>query len=520
MKNQTKTLSMLLLSSLIACSTPKQEEIENPLPNLILIMTDDQGYGDLACHGNPFIKTPHLDKLYEESIRLTNFHVGTTCAPTRAGLMTGRNGNRAGVWHTIAGRSQLRASEMTIADVFKHNQYKTALFGKWHLGDNYPFLPHYRGFDETLYHGGGGVVQQPDYWENDYFDDTYFRNGKPEKQEGYCTDVWFDAAMEFIEKEKESPFFCYLATNAPHGPFWVDSTYIKPYLENPDVPNPNFAGMISNFDENLGRLLQQLDELELRDNTILVFLTDNGTAAGARFDENGQVVQGFNAGMRSQKGSPYEGGHRVPCFVRWPGGGLAGGRDVAALTAHVDWLPTLIDLLQLQQPKSVKFDGANILPLLQEENPDTKWRERVLITDTQRAEYPVKWKKSATMMNFWRLINGTELYNVQTDPSQLNDLAEQHPEIVQQLRAAYESWWSELELGFNLPSRTILGQEGIREVTLYSHDWHEAEKKDGSPNLDRAGGHMVPWHHRHVRAGALINGYWEVFIAQDGRYRF
>ena len=177
-------------------------------PNVLFVITDDQGYGDLGCHGNTIINTPHLDKLHSQSISFTNFHVGPTCAPTRAGIMTGRYCNSTGVWHTVGGRSLLRESEITMADVFRENNYRTGMFGKWHLGDNYPFRPHDRGFEKALYHGGGGISQTPDYWKNDYFDDTFFHNGMPESFKGYCTDVWFDEALKFIEDKSDSPFFC------------------------------------------------------------------------------------------------------------------------------------------------------------------------------------------------------------------------------------------------------------------------------------------------------------------------
>ncbi|MYE89674.1 sulfatase-like hydrolase/transferase, partial [Candidatus Poribacteria bacterium] len=198
-------------------------------PNLVFVITDDQGYGDFSCHGNPIIETPNLDAMHSESLRLTNLHVGPTCAPTRAGIMTGRYCNCTGVWHTIGGRSLLRNDERTMADIFRANDYKTGMFGKWHLGDNYPYRPHDRGFEEALYHGGGGISQTPDHWGNDYFDDTYARNGVKEPFEGYCTDVWFDQAMQFIERNRENPFFCYLPTNAPHSPYHVPNGYGEPY---------------------------------------------------------------------------------------------------------------------------------------------------------------------------------------------------------------------------------------------------------------------------------------------------
>ena len=220
------------LSILQSCTGVNQRDsAKGKRPNVILVMTDDQGYGDLACQGNPIIKTPHLDELYTQSLRLTNFHVGPTCSPTRAALVTGHYCNRTGVWHTIMGRSLLRKDEVTMGDIFSAGGYRTGIFGKWHLGDNPPFRPQDRGFGEVLVHGGGGVGQGPDYWGNDYFDDTYFHNGQPKKFTGYCTDVWFDGAMEFIEANRDRPFFCYIPTNAPHGPYNISDAYMNPYLD-------------------------------------------------------------------------------------------------------------------------------------------------------------------------------------------------------------------------------------------------------------------------------------------------
>ncbi|MFO7903252.1 MAG: sulfatase-like hydrolase/transferase [Pirellulaceae bacterium] len=219
---------------------------ESARPNVILVITDDQGYGDLACHGNTVIQTPNLDRLHAESVRLTDFHVSPVCTPTRAGLMTGQNPVRVGAWGTTWGRSLPRADATTMAEVFQRSGYHTGCFGKWHLGDNFPFRPQDRGFQEVLIHGGGGVGQAPDYWGNDYFDDTYFRNGTPQKCEGYCTDVWFKAAIDFIQADADRPLFCYLSTNAPHGPFLVAPKYSRPYKDQ-GVPSPmaEFYGMIT-----------------------------------------------------------------------------------------------------------------------------------------------------------------------------------------------------------------------------------------------------------------------------------
>jgi len=462
-------------------------------PNVILVMTDDQGYGDLGCLGNPVIQTPNLDKLYTQSVRLTDFHVGPTCSPTRAALMTGHYCNRTGVWHTIMGRSLLRKDEVTMGDVFSAAGYRTGIFGKWHLGDNYPFRPQDRGFGEVLIHGGGGVGQGPDYWGNDYFGDTYFHNGEPEKFGGYCTDVWFDGAVEFIEANKDRPFFCYIPTNAPHGPYNIADEYIKPYLDK-GLPEKQarFYGMITNIDDNIAWLMHRLGELGLEENTILIFMTDNGTSGG-----------GYSAGMRGKKGSEYDGGHRVPCFIRWPRGGLTGPGDIDRLTAHVDLLPTLIELCGLKSPRGVKFDGDSLVPLLM--GRDGNWPDRTLITDSQRIEHPEKWRKSAVMTDQWRLVNGTELYDIKADPGQKNNIAGGTPTVVEELREAYEEWWADVSERFDEYCEIIIGSDKQNPTRLMSHDWHTAK---------------VPWNQGAVRSGMQANGFWAVDIERDGTYQF
>lgn len=472
-------------------------------PNVILILTDDQGYGEIGFHGNEWIRTPNMDLLAKESCRLTDFHVGTTCAPTRSGLMTGRNCNRVGVWHTVSGRSLLRKDEVTMADVFKSNGYATGMFGKWHLGDNYPYRPHDRGFDEAFYHGGGGVTQGPDYWDNDYFDDSYFRNGVPEKVSGYCTDVWFDNALDFMERHRDKPFFCYLSTNAPHGPYHVPQKYIDLYKDNPHITNPNFYGMITNADDNLGKLREKLIELGLADNTILIFMTDNGTAAGVELDAEGFLTAGYNAGMRGKKGSEYNGGHRVPFFIHWKDGNINVGRDVEQITSYTDVLPTLIDLCGLTGP-SVEYDGKSIVPLLREEAAD--WAERIVITDTQREDVPVKGKQSAVMTDKWHLIRGEELFNMDTDPGQTTDVAEEHPELVEKLKDAYELWWEDISVDFDDYCEIIIDTEKENPVCIRSHDWHS----------DR----IPPWNQGQIRSGMPGNGFWVLDVALAGTYEF
>ena len=321
------------------------------------------------------------------------------------------------------------------------------MVGKWHLGDNYPLRPQDQGFEEAFYHPAGGVGQGPDYFGNDYFDDTYVRNGVPEPVTGYVTDVWFDDALAFIEQHQSAPFFLYLATNAPHGPYFVEERYAHPYADQGVSDTmARFLGMITNIDDNMGRLLERLDILGLADDTILIFMTDNGSAEGwARWRNEEGSWDGFNAGMRQGKGSEYDGGHRVPFFLRWPGGGLSGGQDIHALAAHIDVLPTLAELCRLDPPFGVSLDGVSLAEVLRGDSAP----ERTLFVHSQRVPYPIKWRKSAVMTAEWRLVNQTELYDIKVDPGQNVDIAGRHPAVAQSLRAAYDDWWTSLSASFD-----------------------------------------------------------------------
>ncbi len=485
--------SLLTLGVFIALSVSAFSK-----PNVILIVTDDQGYGDLSCHGNPVLKTPNLDALHGESLRLRDYHVSPTCAPTRSAIMTGHFANRTGCWHTINGRSILRENEVTMAEVFREAGYATAMYGKWHLGDNYPSRAEDKGFTEVYRHGGGGVGQTPDYWDNAYFDGSYHHNGKMEPAEGYCTDVFFSQAKKFIkaQADKEQPFFVYLCTNAPHGPNHSPEKFSAPYSKLA-VPLANFFGMIANIDENVGSLRAFLAENGIADDTIFIFTTDNGTAAGSRI---------FNANMRAAKGSEYDGGHRVPFFLHWPAKGWKTGRDIDRLTAHVDLLPTFIDLLDLPAPKGVNFDGTSIVPLLEGKVGD--WPDRVLVTDSQRVHTPVKWRKSAVMTDRWRLVNGAELYDIKSDAGQETDRAKDYPEIVQRLRNDYEKWWASMEPSFSDDCEITLGNPAENPAVLTAHDWMLPEEK------------MSPWNHSTIRSQKAERlGAWAVKIETAGRYR-
>lgn len=474
-------------------------------PNVVFVITDDQGYGDLSCHGNPILKTPELDELYQQSIRLTDYHVSPTCAPTRGALMSGHYTNRCGPWHTIMGRSFLFEGEKTLGDAFHDSGYATGMFGKWHLGDNYPFRPEDRGFSEVVRHGAGGVGQAPDYWDNAYFEDTYWHNGQAKKYKGYCTDIYFEEAKRFISQSTQAnkPFFAYISTNAPHGPFHCPEEYWKPYLPQlKDQLGDNaervaiFFGMIANIDQNVGRLREWLQSEGWASNTIFIFTTDNGTASGRSV---------FNAGMKGGKGSSSDGGHRVPFFIHWPDGGFTSGVDVDRLTAHIDVLPTMIELCNLKPlDADYKPDGLSIVPLLKD--PNHQWADRTVITDSQRIRDPKKWKSSATMTQQWRLVGGKTLYDIQADPGQKNDVAQKYPDVFEKLRSDYEAWWEDLAPAFKRNARIIVGSDQENPSRLSSHDWYTKDR-------------VVPWNHEHVRAGKRGSGHWALNVEQEGTYR-
>lgn len=473
-------------------------------PNIVIVITDDQGYGDLACHGNPIIKTPHLDKLYNESTVLTDYHVAPTCSPTRAALLSGHWTNRTGVWHTIMGRSMIRENEVTLGQHFA-DSYATAMFGKWHLGDNYPYRPEDRGFEEVYRHGGGGVGQTPDVWDNSYFDDSYFHNGEIVPAKGFCTDVFFNQANQFIKEasKKDEPFLAYISLNAPHGPLHCPQKYMDLYKDQ--KPNLQaFFGMITNIDENVGNTRKLLADLGIADNTIFIFTTDNGTAGGRNV---------FNAGMKGGKGSEYDGGHRVPMFIHWPKGGLKQHRKIDTLTHAIDFVPTLMDLCKIPNKAEVKFDGLSLKDLL-EPGANIDWKDRFIITDSQRVVDPKKWRKSAVMSQQYRLINGKELYDIKADPGQEKNIAKDNPEQVQKMRDFYEKWWAELEPTFAQTTEIYLGHPDAPSATLTAHDWLNTGP---------------PWNQGHIRRGDAYDkkkamsqkkhkGHWAIKVIEDGTY--
>ncbi len=469
-------------------------------PNIIFVLTDDQGYGDLSCLGNPILKTPELDRLHADSVRLTDFHVAPMCTPTRGELMTGQDALRNGATFVCMGRSLLRADLPTMADILAENGYHTGHFGKWHLGDNYPYRPQDRGFHETIHHPAFGITSAADYYGNDYFDDHYRHRDEIKQYMGYCTDVWFEEAMRWMQgcHDRNEPFFAYIATNAPHGPFWVPDEYRQPYLDGIKRDEASFFGMIANIDENMAQLEKFLQDNEIRDNTILIFMTDNGTAMGEGI---------YNAGMRGRKTSLYEGGHRVPCFIRWPAAGLKGGRDVGGVTRGVDILPTLIELCDLQAPDGWTCDGLSLAAHMRQ--PDKAVAERTSVVQYGHANEGARFgftgrDRAAVMWGRWRLVEGRELYNIGEDPGQQQDVAGANPELVKQLRGQYGAWWDSISGTLTSYQPLTIGADAENPARLCSCDW----------------AWVYADNQRGMRGPVMDSGTWHVEAARAGLYSF
>ncbi len=434
---------------------------ESP-PNVILIIADDLGYGDLSVHGNPILKTPEIDSLARQSVRFDDYHAYPYCVPARAALLTGIYADRTGVHNLDNAHWFVRSDRTLVSKLFKNAGYTTGMFGKWHLGDNHPYGAESRGFDEVVRHFGGAIGVIADYWDNNYENDHYFHNGHWEPYQGYCTDVFFREATEFIDQaaSEEKPFFVYLPTNVPHGPNVAPPQYCEPYA-NLDDRLKGFYGMIANLDENVGRLRRHLAQRGLADNTVFIFTSDNGTAGGDKV---------FNAGMRGKKGSAYDGGHRVPFFLHWPAGGFDGERKVETLANITDVTPTLIDLCGLEHTGGYELDGRSLRPLL-EDGDGADWPERIIMTDQQYSRPITKWKTTAVMSERWRLIDNKELYDIQADPGQENDVYAEHPEIVSKLAGFYDRLWQEdIEPVIGDVAEIPVGTDHDTEVILNYHD--------------------------------------------------
>lgn len=431
-------------------------------PNVVVFLTDDQGYCDLGFHGNPHVKTPHMDAFAREAVEFEQFHVCPVCAPTRASLMTGRYHFRTGVTDVFGKDYFMDAGEVTLAEALRSAGYATGLFGKWHLGEGAAGGPGTQGFDESLTFPGAAMRQ--------YLNPTLIHNGVSKPFKGYCTDIFVDHAIEFIRKNRPKPFFLYLPTNLIHTPLQIDEEYAKPYrAQNLDDKTSRIYGMLKNVDDNLGRLRALLKELGLEDDTLMIFLSDNGPCSGSI------TPQRFMDGLHGLKGTVYENGIRVPCFVRWPGG-FKGPEKVDRIAAHIDLMPTILDACGVPPPAGVKLDGVSLMPLLR--NPKREWADRTLFFQWDSGSVPRRSHAFAVRNQRYKLVQPTgmddsrqahirrryeelcaaqgrgqrtiegppryELYDMANDPGERTDIAGRHPDLVEKMKAQYERWFDDV----------------------------------------------------------------------------
>lgn len=437
-------------------TTEAADSLAGSRPNIILVMTDDQGMGDLTCLGNPILRTPNLDRFYGLSTRFTEFHVSPTCAPTRSAIFSGRHEFRNGVTHTIKERERMALSTTTFVQLLKNAGYETGIFGKWHLGDEDEYQPYNRGFTKTFIHGAGGIGQSfegscadfPPNRTDKYFDCVILNDDTIVQTKGFCTDVFFTAALGWTKQQidQKKPFFTYLTLNAPHGPMIAPDEYKKRFLEmGYDGNTAGRYGMIENIDDNFGRLIEKMDQWKAWDNTLVIFMTDNGQASRTA-KLRGKRVPLFTAGFKTGKGSPFEGGTHVPAFWRWKGV-LGEGVDINELSAHIDLYKTFCELAAVEIPDSVQsIDGRSMLPLL--ENKDADLPDRLLFVHQGRWAKGAdpnesKFKNCAVRSQRWRWVNNSELYDISKDPYETTNVADDHPDVIRRLSTAYDKWWAD-----------------------------------------------------------------------------
>ncbi len=445
------------------CSIAVAGAAQPTRPNVILFLADDQGWGDLACHGNPYLETPHLDAFAREAVRFSRFYVSPVCAPTRASFMTGRYNYRTGVTDVNASYCRMGPAEVTVAEALREAGYATGIFGKWHLGYEESYLPNARGFDESL-------VFYRSFPEKMYFDPKLMHNGREEQYKGYCMDVFTDAAIAFMKSHRGKPFFVYLPANLIHAPLVAPKESLARYESaGLDETTTQICGMIDSVDRSFDRLRKAVRELGIEDNTLIIYTSDNGPAAGT------STAERFMAGLHGLKGTVYENGIRVPCFMRWPVG-FKGPGDVNRLTAHIDVMPTILDVCGVPKPAGVKFDGLSLLPLLRD--PSAGWPDRTLFLQWNGVEKPLRGRAFAAVTERWKLVQPVgidnsgqhficdkyaelcklqgrgdrtidgqpryELYDLAADSGERTDLAARHPDIVDRLKKQYDAWFDDV----------------------------------------------------------------------------
>jgi arylsulfatase/arylsulfatase A len=482
-----KILPILLLCLVSYCS------IAQDRPNIIIMMTDDQGYGDLGLHGNPHLKTPNMESIANDGLEMTQFLSYPNCSATRAGLLTGRYPYRTGVVAVTQTDHFMNGSEVTLAEILKDNGYRTGIFGKWHLGDNHPMRATDQGFDEALVHKAGGIGQAAGPAGNTYFDPVLEHNDVSKKYKGYCDDIFTDAALDFIQKKSDKPFFTYLATNLPHFPLQVPDKLAQPYREKGlHEDNALTYGMIDSIDYNVGRVLDKLKALDIEDDTLVIFLSDNGPRN--RRTKNDVYPGRWMANLRGTKTSVYDGGIRVPFFVKLPGK-IKTKQTTKTMASMIDILPTILDLTDIPAPENVTIDGKSLLPLWVD-GDDSALQDRTYFTQLHYGPEPFKYMHFAARTQSYKLISphdyphgihlnrptdedlekvlaSLELYDVSKDVSERINLAAEKPEVVDKLLAQYEEWFYAVteERDAKGLQKIYLGTKAQPSVSLSRFDW-------------------------------------------------
>jgi arylsulfatase A-like enzyme len=481
-------LSMITSSAGYAAEQP---------PNVVIMLIDNHGYYELSCHGHPVVQTPRIDRLAQEGVSFTDFHAPPFCSPSRAELLTGRYALRAGIYNTVGGVSILHRNETTLANILKKKGYRTGVFGKWHLGTSYPYAPKFRGFDEVFVHGGGGVSQLVDYYGNTHMNATFEHNGQYVKSRGFSTDVLFDQGIDFMGRNRETPFFCFITTPAVHFPV-LSHPENRKRLEArgvDDQKNLPIYSMIENVDDNVGRLLDYLEEKGLKKNTLVILASDQGV------NDRGAVTH--RAGEILNRGVQYDEKHQVYCMIQYPRLTDTQAGPCDQLVGMVDVLPTVLDLCGIDHAEDLgNLDGQSLKPLLA--GTDDWDNQRTLIVQCPRSRERNKWENVSVKYQTWRLVDGDELFDTKNDRGQLVNLIDKQPKLSRELKAAYDSFWQSLPSASDLLSAHTLGASQAPSLRLNGMDWYI--------------GHQ-PW-----TQGGLKNktsqGTWRVDIAQNGSYRF
>jgi arylsulfatase A-like enzyme len=490
------TIIRLSLVILAAAADPTARDPDAGRPNVVLIVADDQGYGDVGWNGNARLKTPRLDRLAREGAVVPRFYVSPVCAPTRASLLTGRYAYRTRVVDTYQGRAMMEPAEVTLAEHLAGAGYRCGSFGKWHLGDSAPMRAIDQGFHRAVVHRGGGIGQPSDPPEAPgYFDPVLLDNGVARRFRGYCSDIYADLAVEFVRQCAGSPFFVYLAFNAPHVPLEIADHWADPYRNLAAEPGTDSEvtgrvyGMIANIDANVGKLLDALDEVDVNRQTLVLYMTDNGPQQAR-----------FNSGLRGLKGSVYEGGIRAPFAARWPGR-IPAGRRIAAPLAHIDITPTVLEACGVSAADHTAFDGRSVWALLdgtRDELPD-----RPYFVQWHRGDVPERGRACAVVTQSWKLAQASgveqgspivgarwELFDLEADSGETVDLIEDQPAVAAELKAAYERWFVDVSAtrGFEPPAIDLGSEREPRSILTI-------QDRRGDP------------------------GYWAVNVARAGDYR-